>query len=69
VKLLEQLTKPGHLIHDVGHGPILGLGAGAGDDWLALRRLGDEAIPEEHDIPRGGSTRVRTARPVGIGVT
>ena len=34
VELLEQLTKPGRL----SHGPILGLGAGAGDNWLTLRR-------------------------------
>ena len=68
VELLEQLTKLGPLSHVVGHGPILSLGIGAGDDWLALRRPGDKAIPEEHGIPRGGLTRFGTARPVGIGV-
>jgi hypothetical protein len=62
VELLEQLTKPGR------HVPILGLGAGAGDDWLALRRPRDVAITEEHGIPRGGAARVWTARLVGIGV-
>jgi hypothetical protein len=68
VELLEQLTEPGRLSHAVGHGSIIGLGAGAGDDRLALRRPGDEAIPEEHDIPRGGSACVGTACPLGIGV-
>jgi hypothetical protein len=29
VELLEQLMEPGHLNHVVGHGAVLGLGAGA----------------------------------------
>jgi hypothetical protein len=68
VELLEQLTEPGHLSHAVGHDPILSLDAGAEDDRLALQRPGDEAVLEEHDIARGGSARVGTARLVSIGV-
>jgi hypothetical protein len=45
MELLEQLTKLGRLSHAVCHGAVLGLGARAGDERLALRRPGDEAIP------------------------
>jgi hypothetical protein len=36
-QLLKKLTKPGALSHGVSHGPILCLGAGAGDGGLLLR--------------------------------
>jgi hypothetical protein len=68
VELVEQLTEPNRLSHAVGHGAVLGLGAGAGDNRLALRRPGDEVVTEEHGIARGGPARVWTTRPVDIGV-
>jgi hypothetical protein len=67
-ELLEQLIELGHLSRAIGHGVVLGLGAGAGDDRLSLRRPGDEAIPREHGIARGGPARVWTACLVSIGV-
>jgi hypothetical protein len=68
VELVEELTEPSRLSHAVGHGAVLGLGAGAGDNRLALRRPGDEAVAEEHGVARGGPACVGAARPVGIGV-
>jgi hypothetical protein len=68
VELVEELTEPSRLSHAVGHGAVLGLGAGAGVNRLALRRLGDEAVAEEHGVARGGLARVGTTRPVSIGV-
>ena len=60
VELLEQLTEPGRLSHAVCHGAVLGLGAGVGDNRLALRRLGDKAVVKEHGVARGGPARVGT---------
>ena len=65
---MEQLTEPSRLSHAVGHDAVLGLDAGAGDNRLALRRPGDEAVVEEHDVARGGPARVWIARPVDISV-
>jgi hypothetical protein len=45
VELLEQLTEPRCLSHAVCHGTVLGLDAGAGDDWLPLRRPRDKVVP------------------------
>jgi hypothetical protein len=42
VKLGEELPEPGSLRHAVGHNTVLRLGTRAGDDWLALRRLGHQ---------------------------
>jgi hypothetical protein len=42
VELLEKLTEPGGLGHAVGHNAVHGLSAGAGDDGLPLRSLGEE---------------------------
>jgi hypothetical protein len=38
MELLEQLTRPCCLDDAVSHNTVLGLGAGAGYDWLPLRR-------------------------------
>jgi hypothetical protein len=68
MELMEQLMEPNRLSHAVGHGAILGLGAGAGENRLALRRPGDEVVTEEHGIARGGPARVWITSPVSIGV-
>jgi hypothetical protein len=47
---------------------ILSLGAGARDDRLPLRGLGDDIIAKEHDKPEGGPTHVGTADSVDVGV-
>jgi hypothetical protein len=40
---------------------VLGLSAGAGDDGLPLRGPRNEIGPQEHDIARGGPTRIEEA--------
>ena len=50
VEHVEELTEPSRLSHAVGHDAVLGLGAGAGDNRLALRRPGDEVVTEEHGV-------------------
>jgi hypothetical protein len=35
---------------------------------MSLGRLGDEIVPKEHHITRGGFACVRTSRPICIGV-
>jgi hypothetical protein len=59
VELMEQLTEPNRLSHAVGHDAILGLGARARDNWLALRRPGDEVVAEEHDVSSVAEDRRR----------
>jgi hypothetical protein len=68
VELLEQLSKPRCLGDVVSHNVVLGLGAGAGDDWLPLRRPGDEAVAKEHGEIGSGPTRVGIAIPVSVHV-
>jgi hypothetical protein len=65
---LEEAGVARPLSHIVDHDAVLGLGAGSGDDRLALGQPGDEVVPEEHGIARGGPACVGTACPVGIGV-
>jgi hypothetical protein len=68
VELVEELSQPGGLCHAVGHGAVLGLSTGARDDGLPLGGPGDEVSAQEHGVTGGGSTRVWTASPVGVGV-
>jgi hypothetical protein len=68
MELVEELSQPGGLCHAVGHNVVLGLSTGARDDGLPLGGLGDEVGAQEHGVTGGGSTRVRTASPVGVGV-
>jgi hypothetical protein len=42
MELGEELAEPRSLCHAFGHGTVLRLGARAGDDRLALRRLGHQ---------------------------
>jgi hypothetical protein len=42
VELLEKLVEPGSLGHTATHNVVLGPSAGAGDDGLPLRGLGNE---------------------------
>jgi hypothetical protein len=59
--------KPRRLGDDVSHNAVLGLGAGAGDDRLLLRGLGDETVAKKNDETGGGPAHVGTAGPVGVG--
>jgi hypothetical protein len=68
VELVEELSQPGDLCHAVGHGAVLGLSTGARDDGLPLGGPRDEVGAQEHGVTGGGSTRVWTASPVGVGV-
>jgi hypothetical protein len=68
VQLLEQLTKPCRLGDVVGHSAVLGLGTGAGDNRLPLRRPGDEVVTKEHGETESGPTGVETTTPISIGV-
>jgi hypothetical protein len=45
VELVEELAQPGGLRHAIGHGAVLSLCAGAGDDGLPLGGPGDEVGP------------------------
>jgi hypothetical protein len=65
-KLLEKLTQLQGLNYAVGHGAVLGLGTGAGDDKLPLSSPGDEVGAQEHDITRSEPTRVGTTSPVSV---
>jgi hypothetical protein len=42
VELVEELAQPGGFCHAVGHGTVLDLGTGAGDDGLPLGGPGNE---------------------------
>lgn len=50
--------KLGRLSHAVGHGTVLRHDAGARDDTLTLRGLGEEVGAQEHGVAGGGPTRV-----------
>jgi hypothetical protein len=50
VELVDKLSKPGDLCHDVGYDAVLGLRAGVRDDGLPLGGLGDEVGAQEHFI-------------------
>jgi hypothetical protein len=65
---MQELAQPGGLRHTIGDGTVLDFGAGAGDDSLSLDKLGDQVVPEEHDIAQHGATSVQAASPVGVGV-
>jgi hypothetical protein len=62
------LSKATCFSHVVGHGVILSLGVGEGDDVLALGGPGDEVVAEEHSIARDGPTCIWAACPVCIRV-
>jgi hypothetical protein len=61
-------THPGGICHAIGNNTIFGLCTGAGDDRLLFGDLGDEVGTQEHDIAKGGPTRIGAAGPVSIGV-
>lgn len=66
VQLLEQLTKPRRLSDAIGHGAVLGLRAGAGDDGLPLRRLGDDIVSKKNGETESGPTGVGTTTPISV---
>jgi hypothetical protein len=68
VELVEELSQPGGLCHAVGHGAVLGLSTRARDDGLPLGGPGDEVGAYKYGVTGGGSARVWTASPVGVGV-
>jgi hypothetical protein len=68
LELMQELAQPGGLSHTIGDGMVLGFSAGVGDDSLPLGRLGDQVVPEEHDIARRGAASVWAASPVEVGV-
>jgi hypothetical protein len=68
VQLHEQLTKPAHLRHVVGHGAVLCLSAQTGDDVMALRGPGDKVVTQEHRVVRNGPASVGTTGPVSVSV-
>ena len=65
---MEQLTKPCRLGNVVGHNAVLGLGAGAGDDGLPLRRPGDKVVTKENGETGSGPTGIGTTTPIGVSV-
>jgi hypothetical protein len=50
VKLSQELLEPGRLSHAVSNSPVLRLSTRAGDNWLSLRRLGDQVAAEEDSV-------------------
>jgi hypothetical protein len=67
VELLEKLAELGGLNH-VGHCTVLGPSAGARNDGLPLRGLGDKVDAQERGVAGCGPTCVGTASPVIVGV-
>jgi hypothetical protein len=68
VELVEELAQPGGINHSVGHGVVLDLCAGTGDDGLSICGPGDEVSAQEHGITGCGPTCVGTTNLVSIGV-
>jgi hypothetical protein len=66
VELVEELAHPGGLWHAVGHGAILGLYVGRGDDGMPLDSPADTVGAQEHDITESGPTRVGAGSPVNV---
>jgi hypothetical protein len=50
VKLSQELSEPGRLSHAVSNSPVLRLNTRARDNWLSLRRPGDQVTAEEDGI-------------------
>ena len=69
MELAEELAEPGGLSDGIGHGPILGLGAGAGHRVLPLRGPSEQVGAEENAMTRHGLACIRAARPVGVEVS
>src|SRR5438105_12904608 len=64
-EFLEKLAQPAALSNDMGDGSVFGLGVGARDGRLSLRRPGDQIIAKIDAIAGSGPAGVRTACPVG----
>ena len=64
----QEPSKPGCLTSDISNNTVFGFSTGARNRILALGRPGDQVVAEEDSIARGGSTGVRTTRPIGIRV-
>jgi hypothetical protein len=63
VDITKKLTKLQNFGHAIGHNAILDISARAGDDELPFRGSGDKVDAQEHDVARGGPTRVVAASP------
>ena len=68
MELLQKLAESGGFGHAFGPIAILGPIAGAGDDELPLRGLGDEVGTQKHGVTGCGPVCVGATVPVGIGV-
>lgn len=68
VELLEQLSKPAALGHNVSHSSILCLGAGAGHRSLTFGGPGNQIVAKIDAEAGGGSSRVWAACPVSVRV-
>ena len=68
MELLELLSKPAALGHNMSHGPIFCLGVGAGHRGLALGGPGNQIVTEIDAEAGGGPSRVWTACPVNVRV-
>ena len=68
VELLEKLTKPTTLDHDMGNRVVLSLSTGTGHRRLVLGGPRDQVVAEEDAVAGRRAPGVWTARPVRVGV-
>lgn len=67
MELLKELAEPVHFSHAVGNDTVLSLSVGIGGHMLALEGPGDEVVPKENDVAKGGPLGLWAACPVSIG--
>ena len=68
MKLCQELSEPGRLLHVVSDITVLRLSTGAGDNWLPFGRPGDQVAAQKDGITGSGAASVRAASPVSVGV-
>ena len=68
VQLNQKLAQPRNFYNSIGDSSVLGLSTRTRNCSLALGGLGDEIVPEEHSVARGGLARIRTTSPISISV-
>ena len=68
-KLMQELAQPAGLGNTICDATVFGLGSTPRDSGLPLRGPGQQVMAEKHTEPGGGLARVRTAGPIGVGIS
>lgn len=66
--LVKKLSQLGDFGHTIGNNTVLSFDRGAADSVLTFGRLGDEVVPEEHNIAQGGTMCIGETSLVSIRV-